>query len=53
MLRGCISCYVETDMTIWEISETADYIADRHRHGTFETLRRQNAVLKGTVVLNS
>ena len=31
MLRGCISCYGETDMTIWEISEKADYIADRHR----------------------
>lgn len=31
MLRGYISCYGETDMTIWEISEKADYIADRHR----------------------
>ncbi|WP_375708267.1 hypothetical protein [Klebsiella pneumoniae] len=31
MLRGCISCNGETDMTIWEISEKADYIAVRFR----------------------
>ena len=31
MLRRLVSINRVTDMTIWEISEKADYIADRHR----------------------
>lgn len=31
MLRRFVSINRVTDMTIWEISEKADYIADRHR----------------------